>query len=129
MCREKERPTFHHSQAEKKQAERMGMHLECLDFNGAAWQRYMSCMYTKGYIKELMKTMIPGTTTFVKREEGSGEDFNLEFDAAKQNTGNTSRMRQHSFDGSRVSPLSSLPLPHNNSTTGFLSIFHAQILL
>jgi hypothetical protein len=73
--------------------------------------------------------MIPGTTTFVKREEGSGEDSNLEFDAAKQNTGNTSRMRQHSFDGSRFSPLSSLPLSHNNSTTGILSILHAQILL
>ena len=69
------------------------------------------------------------TLYFVKREEGSGEDSNLEFDAAKQNTGNASRLRQHSFDGSRVSSLFSLPLSHNNSTTGFLSIFHAQILL
>ena len=41
--------------------------MECLDVNGAAWQRY-----TKSYNKELMDTMIPGTTTFVKRKEESG---------------------------------------------------------
>ena len=57
---------------------------------------------TKGYIKELTETMVPGTNTpFVNKKNQEGCRTDLEFDVTKQNTGNTSCTCQRFF-GSRV---------------------------